>query len=211
MIGIIDYQAGNITSVARALHYLGRDHVVTDETKLLDQASHIIFPGVGAAGEAMINLKRAGLDRWLADYAASGKPLLGICLGAQIIFESSEEDSAHCLGLIPGTARRFPAGLTYGGQPLKVPHMGWNQVKFCRPHPIFDNIPSGGEYYFVHSYFPAPADDEWVAGRTDYGIDFCSVVARENIVAVQFHAEKSGRLGLKLLDNFCRWDGRYAK
>lgn len=211
MIGIIDYQAGNITSVARALKYLGHGHLVSDDLKILDRASHIIFPGVGAAGAAMINLKKAGLDRWLAEYAASEKPLLGICLGAQIILEFSEEDNTICLGLIAGSARRFPEGLTHRGELMKVPHMGWNQVHFCRNHPVFQDIRSGGEFYFVHSYFPVPVNDEWIAGRTAYGIEFCSILARKNIVACQFHSEKSGPLGLKLLDNFCRWDGRDAK
>lgn len=211
MIGIIDYEAGNITSVARALDFLGRPHFIARDPEELDAASHLIFPGVGAAGEAMACLRETGLDRWLRDYLASGRPTLGICLGTQVILESSEEDETACLGLIPGRVRRFPDDLGYRGKPLKVPHMGWNQVEFTRNHPVFQDLPPGGEFYFVHSYYPVPTDQAWVAGWTGYGLRFCSALARANLVAVQFHPEKSGRLGLKLLDNFCRWDGRDAQ
>ncbi len=211
MIGVVDYRAGNLTSVARALAYLGRECIVTSDPRILDGASHIIFPGVGAAGTAMANLREQGLDVWLRQWAAEGKPLLGICLGTQVIFEYSEEDDAGCLGIVPGTVRRFPGELQAGGQRLKVPHMGWNSVAFCIDHPVFSGLAEGAEFYFVHSYYPAPSAEGWVAGWTEYGIRFSAAVARGNLVAVQFHPEKSGRPGLTILENFCRWGGTYAQ
>lgn len=210
MIGIIDYQAGNITSVARALASLGWSPVVARDSSLLDKASHLIFPGVGAAGTAMAYLRQTGLDRWLRDFVASGRPTLGICLGTQIILSHSEEDDTPCLGIIPGTVRRFPSTTADGRKGLKVPHMGWNQVEFIKEHPVFAGIPAGEEFYFVHSYYPEPLEDSLVLGRTDYGLNFPSVLGKDNLVALQFHPEKSGPWGLKLLDNFCRWDGCYA-
>jgi glutamine amidotransferase len=174
---------------------------------LLDDASHIIFPGVGAAGAAMANLRESGLDGHLKKWVQNGKPVLGICLGTQVIFESSEEDDTPCLGIVPGVVKRFPADLREGAERLKIPHMGWNRVAFRKDHPVFAGIPEDAEFYFVHSYYPAPADETWAAGWTDYGIRFCSAVARGNLVAVQFHPEKSGRPGLTLLANFCRWGG----
>lgn len=211
MIGIVDYRAGNLTSVARALKYLNEPCIVTDDAGLLDDASHIIFPGVGAAGTAMANLRERGLDARLQKWVAQGKPVLGICLGTQVIFEHSEEDDAECLGIVPGSVRRFPPDLQAGGQRLKIPHMGWNSVAFRGEHPVFSGIPEGAEFYFVHSYYPAPSDEGWAAGWTEYGIRFCSAVARANLVAVQFHPEKSGRPGLAILANFCRWGGKYAQ
>ncbi|MFA5181242.1 MAG: imidazole glycerol phosphate synthase subunit HisH [Syntrophales bacterium] len=212
MIGIIDYKAGNLTSVARALHYLGVPCEVTDNPEILDSCDRIIFPGVGAAGEAMINLRSKGLDQRLRDWVASGKPTLGICLGTQVIFERSEENDAVCLGIVPGSVQRFPGDLKdRGGRFLKIPHMGWNQVEFPRAHPVFKDLPSGAEFYFVHSYYPAPADERWGIGWTDYGLRFCAAIAHENLVAVQFHPEKSGAPGLQILANFCRWGGQDAQ
>jgi imidazole glycerol-phosphate synthase subunit HisH len=210
MIGIIDYRAGNLTSVARALRYLGQSCEVSGDPAVLDRASRLIFPGVGAAGEAMAHLRQGGLDRWLSRRLADGTPLLGICLGTQVIFERSEEDDTPCLGLVPGNVRRFPAGLADSGGPLKIPHMGWNTVSFAE-HPVFRDLPGGAEFYFVHSYYPVPAERRWVIGETDYGIRFCAALARGNLVAVQFHPEKSGRPGLTILENFCRWGGEYAQ
>jgi imidazole glycerol-phosphate synthase subunit HisH len=211
MIGIVDYRAGNLTSVARALKYLNEPCIVTDDAGALDDASHIIFPGVGAAGAAMANLRERGLDVRLRKWVAQGKPVLGICLGTQVIFEHSEEDDADCLGIVPGSVRRFPPDLRAGGQRLKIPHMGWNSVAFRGDHPVFSGIPEAAEFYFVHSYYPAPSEEGWAAGWTEYGIRFCSAVARANLVAVQFHPEKSGRPGLTILANFCRWGGKYAQ
>jgi glutamine amidotransferase len=211
MIGIIDYKAGNLTSVARALRHLGISCEVSSEAVVLRRADRIVFPGVGAAGEAMANLRASGMDRLLAECLASGRPVLGICLGTQIIFERSEEDGAECLGLVPGLVRRFPADMKADGRPLKIPHMGWNRVEWRMDHPVFRGIPAEAEFYFVHSYFPVPADDAWAAGWTEYGIRFCSAVARGNLVAVQFHPEKSGAPGLSILENFSRWGGTDAQ
>ena len=205
MIAIIDYNAGNITSVARALHNIGQAFVITDDTKKLDSASHVIFPGVGAAGEAMAYLRGKKLHIWLKDYFKTGKPLLGICLGTQIILDYSEENDTSCIGLVAGSTKRFPEKLTFNGQVLKIPQMGWNSVTFRRSHPVFQDIPENAEFYFVHSYYPAPSDGAAILGTTDYGINFCSVLAKDNLVAMQFHPEKSGRPGLQILKNFCAW------
>jgi glutamine amidotransferase len=207
MIAIINYNAGNITSVARALQNIGHDFVITDEAKKLEAASHVIFPGVGAAGEAMAYLREKNLDVWLKNYIKTGKPLLGICLGTQIILDYSEENETDCIGLVEGSTKRFPDKLTSGGQALKIPHMGWNSVTFRRSHPVFQDISPDAEFYFVHSYYPAPSDDSAILGITDYGMEFCSVLAKENLVAMQFHPEKSGRPGLQILRNFCAWRG----
>lgn len=208
MIAIIDYNAGNITSVARALENIGQKYVITDDVNKLAAATHVIFPGVGAAGEAMTYLRQKKLDNALAGCLASGKPILGICLGTQIILEHSEEDDTECIGLVEGFTRRFPEKLTSGGESLKIPHMGWNSVNFQRAHPVFAKIALEAEFYFVHSYYPAPADEAVVLGTTDYGIKFCSVLAKDNLIAMQFHPEKSGRPGLQILKNFCAWRGK---
>ena len=207
MIAIIDYNAGNITSVARALHNIGQDFVITDDTKMLDSASHVIFPGVGAAGEAMAYLRQKKLDIWLKASLLSGKPLMGICLGTQIILDNSEENKTNCIGLVAGSTKRFPEHLAVTRQALKIPHMGWNRVTFRRKHPVFKDIDPAAEFYFVHSYYPSPSDEMAILGTTEYGIIFCSVLAIKNLVAVQFHPEKSGRPGLQILKNFCAWRG----
>ena len=207
MIAIIDYNAGNITSVARALHNIGQDFVITDDTKMLDSASHVIFPGVGAAGEAVAYLRQKKLDIWLKACLLSGKPLMGICLGTQIILDNSEENKTNCIGLVAGSTKRFPEHLAVTGQTLKIPHMGWNRVTFRRKHPVFKDIDPAAEFYFVHSYYPSPSDEMAILGTTEYGIIFCSVLAVKNLVAMQFHPEKSGRPGLQILKNFCAWRG----
>lgn len=206
MIAILDYRAGNLTSVKRALDYLGHRSFITSRPEDLLRSDRVIFPGVGAAGKAMETLRAEGLDEALREFFLSGRPLLGICLGVQIIFDESEEDGAKCLGLLPGSVVRFPQPLLdEEGNRLKVPHMGWNRVKVMRDHPLFRGIDPRHEFYFVHSYYPMPSDPEAVIGLTDYGIDFPSAIARDNLWAVQFHPEKSGRPGLRMLENFCRW------
>jgi len=207
MIAIIDYKAGNLTSVERAVRHLGHAVQVTDEPAAIRAAERIIFPGVGAAGRAMADLKALGLDLLLIEAFAAGKPILGICLGTQIIFDYSDENTTPCLGLIPGRVRRFPEPLFDGPVRLKIPHMGWNRVAFIDRHPVFANIDPANEFYFVHSYYPevAPGAEALIAGTTHYGFPFSSAVARDNLVAVQFHPEKSGPGGLTLLDNFCGW------
>jgi len=212
MIGIIDYRAGNLTSVERALAHLGIACTVTDRPEVLSRCGRIIFPGVGAAGKAMAELRRTGLDVFIKDWYLAGKPILGICLGAQIVLKESEENDATCLGLVPGRVRRFPAGMRDAdGQPLKIPHMGWNTVSFLRDHPVFRGLPEGAEFYFVHSYYPSPSDPSWEIGRSEYGVPFCSALARGNLAAVQFHPEKSGRPGLEILRNFSTWRGGDAE
>ena len=212
MIAIVDYRAGNLTSVARALRSLNVPCVITDRADELRRAERVIFPGVGAAGEAMRNLRDSGLDGCIREIAESGKPLLGICLGTQIIFDYSEEDNrTACLGIIPGGVKRFPEDLKEKGGPLKIPHMGWNRVQISGKHPLFEGIPGNAEFYFVHSYYPAPSEGSNVVGETEYGIRFASVVSRGSLVAVQFHPEKSGRFGLRILENFSRWEGSHAQ
>jgi glutamine amidotransferase len=206
MIVIIDYEAGNLTSVQRALAFLGQKSVITDDFATVLGAERIIFPGVGAAGKAMFNLTKRKLDQALAQAYQDGKPILGICLGTQIIMEWSEENNTACLGLVRGTVRRFPEELS--SRRLKVPHMGWNGVMLKRKHALFRGVDPSAEFYFVHSYYPAPTDPRAVLGETDYGGAFASVLASNTLVAVQFHLEKSGRPGLTILSNFCQWEGQ---
>lgn len=206
MIAVVDYRAGNLTSVRLALEAIGVSGVVTCRAADIRAADRVIFPGVGAAAAAMANLRQLGLEEALRDAVAQGTPFLGICLGMQIIFDFSEEDGGvNGVGLIRGRVRRFQPG-----DPMtKVPHMGWNAVKQVRTHPVFDGIDSGSEFYFVHSYYPDPADPARVVGETDYGgTVFASVVGQANLVATQFHPEKSGRIGLRLLKNFAEWNGQ---
>jgi glutamine amidotransferase len=206
VIIIIDYQAGNLTSVVRSLKALGVEGRVTQDPAEVAKGSRVIFPGVGAAGKAMATLRELGLDQALRQSFARGIPILGICLGAQIVLESSEENDATCLGLLPGRTRALPRY-----ENLKIPHMGWNRVRFLKPHPVFKNLPEGAEYYFVHSYFPAPAQADMVLGVTDHGLEFPSAIGWRNLVATQFHPEKSGRFGLQILENFLAWDGKNAE
>jgi len=210
-IAIVDYRAGNLTSVARALAHLGQGARVTADPEAVRAAERVVFPGVGAAGAAMADLTASGMGAAIKDFYNSGRPLLGICLGTQIVMDHSDEDGGvECLGLVPGTVKRFPE--QYDGRRLKVPHMGWNRLRVRREHPVLRAWSDpDGEYYFVHSYFPVPADEADVVAVTDHeGFSFASVVARDNLIATQFHLEKSGRPGLDLLDAFCRWDGRHA-
>lgn len=206
MIVIIDYQAGNLTSVVRSLKALGVEGTVTQDPAVVAQASRVIFPGVGAAGKAMATLRELGLDQALRRSFQRGIPILGICLGAQIILEHSEENDAACLGLLPGRTRALTRS-----EGLKIPHMGWNRVRFLRDHQVFKGLPEGAEYYFVHSYYPAPAETSMVVGVTDHGLEFPSAIGWRNLVATQFHPEKSGRFGLQILENFLAWDGSDAE
>jgi glutamine amidotransferase len=204
MITIIDYNAGNIRSVQRACSEVGIQAITTSNPADVLKAEKIIFPGVGAAPSAMEFLTANGLDTALRQAFEAGTPILGICLGAQIILDHSEEGSQKCLGLVPGKTVRFKIKDSL----LKIPHMGWNEVRVVKPHPLLDGIAAGDEFYFVHSYFPQPARQEDVYAVTGYETDFCSALGRRNLFATQFHPEKSGRLGLKLLERFARWDGR---
>ena len=202
MIVIIDYQAGNLTSVVRSLKALGVEGTVTQDPAVVAQATRVIFPGVGAAGKAMATLRELGLDQALRQSFQRGIPILGICLGAQVILEHSEENDTACLGLLPGRTRALSRG-----EGLKIPHMGWNRVRFLKAHRIFKGLPEGAEYYFVHSYYPAPAETTMVVGVTDHGVEFPCAIGWRNLVATNFHPEKSGRFGLQILENFLAWDG----
>jgi glutamine amidotransferase len=196
-IGVIDYGAGNIKSVATALEYLGGNYVLSADPEQLKKVDRLIFPGVGEARAAMQVLTDTGLDQCIREFVDSGNLLLGICLGSQIIFEFSHERNTPCLGLIPGEVKRFPPELD-----LKVPHMGWNTISKAGNHWILSGIPDNTSFYFVHSYYPAPEDETMVLTRTEYGIQFASGVCRENVIAFQFHPEKSGPHGLQILRNF---------
>ena len=208
MIAIVDYRAGNLASVAVAVDKLGYESKITSDPTEIARAERIIFPGVGAAGSAMANLHELGLCDALRDAVAAGKPFLGICLGFQVLFQHSDEDGGvDCLGVLPGNVIRFADEMREGDAlgVLKVPQMGWNSARFLREHPVWADVPEGAEFYFVHSFHPVPAATD-VACVTSYGVEFASGVARDRLVAFQFHPEKSGRPGLKLLDNFCRWN-----
>lgn len=206
MIAILDYEAGNLTSVKRALDFLGFRSLITSNPEEVLKAERLIFPGVGAAQKAMDYLRHTGLDQALKEFFLSGKPMLGICLGIQIVFEESEEGPTQTLGILKGKVVRFPEPLfDKSGERLKVPQMGWNRVRPVREHPLFDGIDPRHEFYFVHSFYPLPEDEGVVIGVTEYGIEFPSAIARGNLWAVQFHPEKSGRPGLRMLENFCRF------
>lgn len=205
-VALVDYGAGNLTSVSLALTHVGVSHVITRDPDEIRRADRVVFPGVGAAGASMENIRAAGIDEALKEVVRSGKPLLGICIGCQILLESSEEDGGTpCLALLPGTVDRFDFSHLTQPSP-KVPHMGWNQVAFEREHPVLAGIPSGAYFYFVHSFYPAPSRSEDVLGYSTYADrTFASILARENLVATQFHAEKSGIHGLEILKNFSHW------
>ncbi len=201
---IVDYDAGNLRSVQRACAEIGVRAVIgSDPARLLD-AERVIFPGVGAAGSAMRSLRGAGLDAALKSAIEVGKPVLGICLGLQISMEHSEEQDTRTLGIVPGTVKRF----RFDRPELKIPHMGWNEVRPVKAHPLLEDIEPGDEFYFVHGYYPAPTRDEDVCALTDYETEFASAVGRGSYFATQFHPEKSGRVGLRLLEKFARWSGR---
>lgn len=203
MIAIIDYRAGNLTSVKLAFDAIGREARITSDPACILEAERVIFPGVGAAGAAMRHLNELNLADTLREVARRGTPFLGICLGTQIILEHSEEDGGvDTLSLLPGRVVRFTPSDRYD----KVPHMGWNRVHAHVPHPLFEGIADETEFYFVHSYYPAPATDECTLATTGYaGVTFASALGRGSIVATQFHPEKSGKAGLRLLENFCCW------
>jgi len=199
MIDVIDYRAGNAPSVQYALAHLGIACRLVGDPDAIAASERLVLPGVGAARATLASLTDQGLVEPLAARVADGVPFLGICIGLQVLFDHSEEGDTSCLGWVPGTVRRFPAD-------RRVPQIGWNEVRFVRDHAVLRDAPEVGHYYFVNSYHCVPADDADVLGVTEYGHEFCSVVARGNIVATQFHAEKSGALGLTLLRGFADWD-----
>jgi glutamine amidotransferase len=212
-IAIVDYGMGNFHSVARALRFAAPDADirVCNRAADIDAADRVVFPGQGAMADCMRTLNESGL-RDAVLRAAQAKPLLGVCVGEQMLFESSEEGNTPCLALFPGVVRRF-AGEPFadgsvpadGAERLKVPHMGWNAVTQTRAHALWDGIPDGTHFYFVHSYYAAPSDSSLTVGETHYGVTFTCAVARDNIFAVQFHPEKSATHGLRLYRNFVDW------
>lgn len=198
MIAVIDYGASNLRSVANAIARLGYQPRITSDARDLLEAQAVILPGVGAAGNTMESLRNLGLVDPIKKLIADNRPFFGVCIGLQVLFTGTEEGGWHnCLGIIPGRVKKLPDG-------LKVPHMGWNQVRQLTGHPLFEGIPDGADFYFVHSYYGEPEDKSLVVGETDYGIIMASVIARDNLVATQFHPEKSGENGLKMYDNFIR-------
>ena len=198
VIAIIDYGAGNLRSVANAVANLGYQAKVTQRPIDVLGSAAVILPGVGAAADTMHDLERSGMAEVIHRLIAEGQPLFAVCVGMQVLFSGTEEGGWHeCLGMVPGVVRRLPSG-------LKIPHMGWNQVKQRGAHPIFDAIPDGANFYFVHSYYPDPEDKSVVAGTTDYGVSMCSVLIRGNLIATQFHPEKSGEHGLRMYYNFLK-------
>jgi imidazole glycerol-phosphate synthase subunit HisH len=203
MLAIVDYNAGNLRSVKRACDAVGLEALFTQDPAAVARADKIIFPGVGHARSCMDTLTRTGLGTAIQDAFARGTPILGICVGAQLLLDGSEEGETRGLGLIPGMTRRF----RLGDPSLKIPHIGWNEVKPTQPHFLLGEIEPGDEFYFVHSYYLAATDPRAVFALSDYGGAFGCAIGRDNLFATQFHPEKSGRLGLRLLQRFARWDG----
>ena len=200
---VIDYGSGNLRSVAKALESIGVSPIVTGDASQIASADAVVLPGVGSGPAAMDALRQRNLVEPIRECVASGRPFLGVCLGLQLLLDRTEEGGADCLGSVAGRVNRLPDG-------LKVPHMGWNSVRFKREHPVFKGIPQDSHFYFVHSYYAAPDDETWVAGTTDYGVSFCSIYAKDNVVATQFHPEKSGRMGLRIYQNFVTLAGQLA-
>ncbi len=198
MIVIIDYGAGNLRSVLNAVSRLGCQAKITNTARDLVSAPAVIMPGVGAAAVSMGNLKRLGFVDPIRHFITEGRPFLGVCIGLQLLFTGTEEGGWHeCLGIIPGVVRRLPSG-------LKIPHMGWNQLKQRTSHPIFSGIPDEADFYFTHSFHVEPEDTSVVAGTTNYGVSMCSMIIKDNLIATQFHPEKSGEYGLKMYANFLK-------
>ncbi|HEV7214252.1 MAG TPA: imidazole glycerol phosphate synthase subunit HisH [Chloroflexota bacterium] len=201
MIAVVDYDAGNLRSISHGLRLAGAQVTITSDPAVVQAATAVVVPGVGAASDTMASLRSHGLERVIADTVRGGKPYLGVCMGLQVLLTYSEEGGRHpCLDVFPGVVARLPDG-------VKVPHMGWNQILHDGKHPLLAGIPNAANVYFVHSYYAAPTDAGCVIGRTEYGISFPSVLARDNLMATQFHPEKSGRWGLALLRNFVQLAG----
>jgi glutamine amidotransferase len=198
-VAVVDYDAGNTLSVTRALEKVGAGVDLTPDPERVARADAVVLPGVGAFGDCVRKLKERGMDGACREAYGAGKPFLGVCVGLQVLFEGSEESpGVEGLGILPGTVVRFEAG------ELKVPHIGWNELRVERGHPILEGL-DGEAFYFVHSYYPEPAERSHVLGTSKYGGEFCAAAGRDNLAAVQFHPEKSSRAGLKLYENFLAW------
>lgn len=203
MIAIIDYGMGNLRSVQKGFEKIGSEAIITADPQVLLQAERVVLPGVGAFRDCMHNLEQCGFVDPILKIIAEGRPFLGICVGMQLLFTDSIEFGLYSgLNIIPGHVLRFPDNMTVAGEKLKVPQMGWNQLSFKRRPPLFDGIDDGSNVYFVHSYYAKPDDSSVVTTTTDYGIEFCSAVWKDNVVATQFHPEKSQAVGLQILKNF---------
>ena len=206
MTVIVDYDAGNLRSVQRACSEIGVDAEITSDPLQIGRAERIIFPGVGHAASAMRSIQASGIDRALLKAFAAGTPILGICIGLQISLDRSEEGDVETLGMIPGYVRRFEMQSIE----LKVPHMGWNDIQVAKAHPLLEHVREGDEFYFVHAYFPEPANDEYVYAKADYESTFCCALGVRSFFGTQFHPEKSGRVGLELIRKFTTWNGTVA-
>ncbi len=194
-IAIVDYEAGNLRSVQKALALFGVEPIITSDPAHVGDADAIVVPGQGACDSAMKQMRSRGLADPIKEFIASGKPYFGMCMGLELLLDDSDEGSEPCLGVVPGRTKKLPSG-------QKIPHMGWNEVHFEIDHPVFDGVADNSHFYFVHSYYAAPASDDVVAATTAYGVEFCSAAAWDNVVAVQFHPEKSGDVGLRVYRNF---------
>ena len=202
MAVIVDYGAGNVRSVQRACQRVGMDAHISSDPDIVAAAERLIFPGVGSAVSAVDSLRARGLDEAIKSFYATGRPLLGICMGLQIALEHTEEGDKDCLGIVAGACAKFD----FSDRSVKVPHIGWNELEITGSHPLLANVESGDEFYFVHSYYARPQHEENSLGMTVYGdTRFCSVLGRDNLFATQFHLEKSGELGLRLLSAFTDW------
>ena len=206
MAVIVDYDAGNLRSVQRACAEVGLEATISDDPRVVRAADRVIFPGVGAAGSAMRSIRKSGVDVALREALNAGTPILGICLGLQISLDHSEENDTETLGFLHGKVKRF----RLSDPRLKVPHMGWNEVTAVRPHALLEGLEAGDEFYFVHAYFPSPSELSDVYATASYEGDFCCAAGRDNYFGTQFHPEKSGRVGLRLLSCFKDWDGKHA-
>jgi len=203
MIAIIDYGMGNLRSVQKGFEKVGFEAVVTADPGVVLEAERIVLPGVGAFRDCMRNLEQAGFVEPILRVIREGRPFLGICVGMQLLLTDSVEFGLYQgLNVIPGHVLRFPDGMVEGGEKLKVPHMGWNQLAISRPAPVFNGIEDGTNVYFVHSYYEMPDDESVVAATSSYGVKFCAALWQDNIVATQFHPEKSQDAGLRILKNF---------
>ena len=196
-IAIVNYQAGNLRSVQKALERFGADAFITSDADEILAAAALLFPGQGANDSSMKALKRRNLVEPIRTFIASDRPFLGVCLGLQLLLESSDEGTEPGFGVVKGRVRRLPEG-------VKVPHMGWNQLRLRKSHPLLDVVEDGSYFYFVHSYYADPEDDSLVAGTVEYGVEFCAALARDNMLAVQFHPEKSGENGLRIYERFVK-------